>query len=89
MFLLGYVAGILEYFLLQKGFVLACYGFYTLVIFLHALYLTKNIAIAAQAIITTYIQMFSYGYGFLESWVKLNVLKMKPEDAFPKHFHQK
>ena len=87
LFLLGYVAGILEYFLLQKGFVLACYGFYTLVIFLHALYLTKNIAIAAQAIITTYIQMFSYGYGFLESWVKLNVLKMKPEDAFPKHFH--
>ena len=89
LFLLGYVAGILEYFLLQKGFVLACYGFYTLVIFLHALYLTKNIAIAAQAIITTYIQMFSYGYGFLESWVKLNVLKMKPENAFPKHFHQK
>ncbi|MEZ7888733.1 MAG: glycosyltransferase [Cloacibacterium sp.] len=89
LFLLGYVAGILEYFLLQKGFVLTCYGFYTLVIFLHALYLTKNIAIAAQAIITTYIQMFSYGYGFLESWVKLNVLKMKPEDAFPKHFHQK
>ena len=89
LFLLGYVAGILEYFLLQKGLVLACYGFYTLVVFLHALYLTKNIAIAAQAIITTYIQMFSYGYGFLESWVKLNVLKMKPEDAFPKHFHQK
>ena len=89
LFLLGYVAGILEYFLLQKGFVLACYGFYTLIIFLHALYLTKNIAIAAQAIITTYIQMFSYGYGFLESWIKLNVLKMKPEDAFPKHFHQK
>ena len=89
LFLLGYVAGILEYFLLQKGFVLACYGFYTLIIFLHALYLTKNIAIAAQAIITTYIQMFSYGYGFLESWVKLNVLKMKPEEAFPKHFHQK
>lgn len=89
LFLLGYVAGILEYFLLQKGLVLACYGFYTLVIFLHALYLTKNIAIAAQAIITTYIQMFSYGYGFLESWIKLNILKMKPEDAFPKHFHQK
>ena len=49
LFLLGYVAGILEYFLLQKGFVLACYGFYTLVIFLHALYLTKNIAIAATS----------------------------------------
>jgi hypothetical protein len=66
---------------------LACYGIYTLVIFF-TLCLTKNLAIAAQAIITTYIQMFSYGYGFLESWVKLNILKMKPEEAFPKHFHK-
>ena len=89
LFLLGYVVGILEYFFLQKGFVLACYGFYTFVIFFHALFLTKNLAIATQAIITTYIQMFSYGYGFLESWIKLNILRMKPEEAFPKHFHQK
>ena len=89
LFLLGYVAGILEYFLLHKGFVLACYGIYTFVIFFHALLLTKNLAIAAQAIITTYIQMFSYGYGFLESWVKLNILRMKPEEAFPKHFYKK
>ncbi len=88
-FLLGYVAGFLEYFLLHEGLVLACYGFYTLVVFFHALYLTKNLSIAAQAIITTYVQMFSYGYGFLESWIKLNILKMKPEEAFPKHFHQK
>ena len=88
LFLLGYVAGILEYFLLHKGFVLACYGIYTFVIFFHALFLTKNLAIAAQAIITTYIQMFSYGYGFLESWVKLNILRMKPEETFPKHFHK-
>ncbi|WP_374363536.1 glycosyltransferase family 2 protein [Cloacibacterium sp.] len=89
LFLLGYVAGILEYFALNEGFVLTCYGFYTLIIFFHALILTKNISIAANAIITTYIQMFSYGYGFLESWIKLNVLRMKPEDAFPKHFYKK
>jgi hypothetical protein len=42
LFLLGYVAGILEYFLLHKGFVLACYGIYTFIIFFHALLLTKN-----------------------------------------------
>lgn len=89
LFLLGYIAGFIEYFFLQKGFVLACYGFYTIIIFFHALFLTKNIGIAAQAIITTYVQMFSYGFGFLESWFKLNILKMKPEAAFPKHFHQK
>ena len=47
LFLLGYVAGILEYFLLHKGFVLACYGIYTFVIFFHALLLTKNLVISA------------------------------------------
>ena len=79
---MGYVAGILEYFPFTKGFV-CMLRFLYFGHFLHALYLTKNIAIAAQAgIITTYIQMFSYGYGFLESWIKLNVLKMKPEGAF-------
>jgi hypothetical protein len=49
---------------------------------------TKNISIAAMAVVSTYIQMFSYGYGFLQSWILLNVFKKKPEDAFPKHFHK-
>ena len=88
LFLLGYVAGILEYLSLRNGLLLALYGLYTMVVFFHAWSKTKSIAIAAQAIITTYIQMFSYGFGFLESWFKLNVLRMKPENAFPKHFHK-
>jgi glycosyltransferase involved in cell wall biosynthesis len=89
LFLLGYIVGILEYFFIKNGLLLAFYGFYTLLVLLHAWFITKSPAIAFQAIITTYIQMFSYGFGFLESWFKLNVLRMKPEDAFPKHFHKK
>ncbi len=88
LFLLGYVLGFIEYFTINKGFILSCYGFYTMIIFFHALLVTKNIAIAAMAIISTYIQMFSYGYGFFKSWVLLNIFKMKPEDAFPKHFYK-
>lgn len=88
LFLLGYCFGFMEYIILHKGLALAFYGLYTFVVFLHALVLTRNIAIALQAIITTYIQMFSYGYGFLESWFKLNILKISPENAFPKHFHK-
>ena len=87
-FLVGYIIGILHYFVWGYGFILAMYGLYTFLVFCHALILTKNISIAFMAIISTYIQMFSYGYGFLKSWIKLNILKQKPEDAFPHHFHQ-
>ncbi|MCX8531372.1 glycosyltransferase [Chryseobacterium luquanense] len=88
LFLLGYVLGFIEYFILGKGFVLSLFGLYTFMVLLHALIVTKNIAIAGMAVISTYIQMFSYGYGFLKSWILLNILKMKPENAFPTHFHK-
>lgn len=88
-FLIGYIIGILQYFTLQNGLMLSLYGLYTFIVFFHATITTKSLAIAAQAIITTHVQMFSYGYGFLESWIKLNILSMTPEKAFPHHFHQR
>ncbi|WP_313092171.1 glycosyltransferase [Chryseobacterium flavum] len=89
LFMLGYVMGFLEYFIMGRGIILAFYGLYTFLVFFHALLLTKNISIAGMAVISTYIQMFSYGYGFLKSWILLNVLKMKPEEAFPHHYYKK
>lgn len=86
-FLLGYLLGFVEYFVFQRGFLLVMYGLYTILVFFHALYKTKNISIASFAVISTYIQMFSYGYGFLKSWFLLNVLGQKPQEAFPSHFH--
>ena len=88
LFLIGYILGVLEYFMLGQGIILVFYGLYTLLLFIHALIKTKNISIAAMAVIAAYIQMFSYGYGFLKSWVLLNIMRQKPEDAFPKHFHR-
>ncbi len=87
LFLIGYLLGILEYFWFQKSLILSLYGLYTFMVFFHALYKTKNVSIAALSIISTYIQMFSYGYGFLKSWILLNVFRMKPEEAFPTHFY--
>jgi hypothetical protein len=81
--------GFVEYFILGNGLILALYGLYTFLIFFHALLITENISIAGMAVISTYIQMFSYGYGFLKSWIFLNIFKMKPEDAFPSHFYKK
>lgn len=88
LFLIGYLLGFLEYFMFNRGFILFFYGLYTFLVFFHALYKTRNLSIASMAIIATYIQMFSYGFGFLKSWFLLNILRMKPEDAFPTHFHQ-
>ncbi len=88
LFMLGYIMGFIEYFVFGRSFILTMYGLYTFMVFFHALIQTKNISIASLAIISTYIQMFSYGWGFLESWVKLNIMKMKPEEAFPHHFHK-
>ena len=87
LFLLGYILGFLEYIMMSRGIILAFYGLYTFMVFFHALAVTRNISIAGMAVISTYIQMFSYGYGFLKSWILLNIFRMKPEDAFPKHFH--
>jgi len=87
-FLLGYFLGFSEYFIFHKGLILGFYGLYTFIVFFHALYQTRNISIAAMAVISTYIQMFSYGYGFLKSWILLNVFRQKPEDAFPSHFYK-
>ncbi len=87
-FLMGYLLGFIEYFFFQKGLILGFYGLYTFIVFFHAFYKTRNISIAAMAIISTYIQMFSYGYGFLKSWILLNIFRQKPEEAFPSHFHK-
>ncbi|CAA7193694.1 glycosyltransferase [Chryseobacterium potabilaquae] len=89
LFLIGYIMGFLEYFIFGRGIILAFYGLYSFLVFFHALLVTRNISIAAMAVISTYIQMFSYGYGFLKSWILLNILRMKPEEAFPKHFYKK
>ena len=89
LFFLGYFVGIFNYFMWKHGLVLGLYGLYTFVIFFHALWKTRNISIASLAIISSYIQLFSYGYGFLRSWFFLNVLRKKPEVAFPSHFYKR
>ncbi|MBO4232865.1 glycosyltransferase [Riemerella anatipestifer] len=88
LFLIGYIIGFLHYVIWHNGLLLGLYGLYTFVVWMHALIKTKNISIATMAVMATYVQMFSYGYGFLKSWVKLNVLKQDPKEAFPSHFHR-
>ena len=61
--------------------------FYMIMIFVFATIRFKSVKVGILSMQTTLIQFFNYGYGFLESQFKLNVLKQDPKKAFPTHFH--
>lgn len=87
-FLLGFILAIVHSFFFHFPWTLMFYGLYTLMIFVHSLWTVRNISVAYLALQVTYVQMFSYGYGFLESFVKINLLRKDYRKAFPKHFYQ-
>ena len=60
--------------------------FYFVPVFLDALIKTKNLKIALLAICTTLVQFYAYGYGFLKSQIRLNVLGKQEKEAFPNFF---
>jgi len=61
--------------------------FYFLLIFFHSTIKNKNLKIGFLSIITSAIQLYCYGWGFLKSFVKLNIFRMNPKKAFPSHFY--
>jgi hypothetical protein len=43
----------------------------------------KSIKIGYLSIIAVWKQFYGYGMGFLESYIKVIILKQKPQEAFP------
>lgn len=72
-------------FILQIPFVL--WLIYMFMIFIFSSLRFKSAIVGLLSIETTLIQFFNYGYGFLESQFKLNILKKDSKKAFPSHFH--
>ena len=87
LFLIGFIFSLLLYLFLGFGVFLVVYTGYFLTIFIHAAVVERSLFIGILSILTTMVQMFSYGIGFLESWIKLNVMKKLPQQAFPNHFY--
>ena len=56
------------------------------VMFLEALVTRKNIAIACLAVPAAFIQLGSYGFGYLKSLFKIRLLGMDERKAFPSFF---
>ncbi len=59
---------------------------YFLLITIDAGIKNKSLRIGFLTIITTMVQFFSYGYGFLQAQIAINLLKKHPEKAFPENF---
>jgi glycosyltransferase involved in cell wall biosynthesis len=63
-----------------------CYVLYFILIFCVSLLHTKSFKIAVLSVFAVFKQFFGYGNGFLQSYVKVILLKQKPEIAFPELF---
>lgn len=85
LFILGFSAAV---FLFLFGFELPilCFAFYFLLLFISASIQNKSIKIGFLSLIAVLKQFFGYGKGFLESYIKVIILKQKPEIAFPELF---
>lgn len=73
---------------LAFGFTLpiVCYIFYFLLILVTATVQNNSLKIGFLSLIAVFKQFFGYGNGFLESYIKVILLKQKPEIAFPELF---
>ena len=85
LFMLGFSISIVL-FLFNIQFPILCYAFYFLLIFIAATIQNKSIKIGFLSLIAVFKQFFGYGRGFLESYIKIILLKQKPEKAFPELF---
>ena len=57
--------------------------------FFDALRLTGSLDIALRAVPASFIQLYSYGWGFLRGFFHLHLLGREPRKAFPKFFFNK
>jgi glycosyltransferase involved in cell wall biosynthesis len=73
-------------FLFRIEFPILCYLFYFVLIFIFSSIQNKSCKIGFLSVIAVFKQFFGYGNGFLESYIKVILLKQKPEIAFPELF---
>jgi glycosyltransferase involved in cell wall biosynthesis len=73
--------------LLFKIYLPICFfAFYFLLILVSATVQNKSLTIGFLSVIATFKQFSGYGSGFLESFIKIRLLKRKAKEAFPELF---
>lgn len=86
LFVLGLFVGILSSVFFLSDLILQFYFLYTIIVFIASSYKNKSVKVGLYTIIALWRQFFGYGLGFIESFFKINILKKKPQEAFPELF---
>lgn len=58
-------------------------------LFADALVTTGKLEIALRAVPASFMQLYGYGWGFLQGYVKIHLMGMAPREAFPGMFFKK
>jgi glycosyltransferase involved in cell wall biosynthesis len=72
--------------LLNQDMLLKLYFIYFLVLFLVSTFQNKSFKIGYLSLIAVWKQFYGYGMGFLKSYIKVILMKQKPQEAFPELF---
>ncbi len=65
------------------------YAFYYILILFFSTIQNKSFTIGLLSLVAVNRQFFGYGSGYLESFIKIKILKQQPEKAFPELFFKK
>ena len=84
-FLVGFILAIVLL-IFNYDLLLKFYFGYFLVLFLVSTFQNRSLKIGYLSLIAVWKQFYGYGTGFLESFVKIIILKQKPQEAFPELF---
>lgn len=86
LFVIGLFLGIFLSIFFLSDILLQLYFGYTIIVFLVSVYVNRSLKVGFYTIIALWRQFFGYGLGFIESFFKINILRKKPQDAFPELF---
>ncbi|MFI0490553.1 glycosyltransferase [Flavobacterium sp.] len=88
-FIIGFVVALILSLIFNHDLWLKLYLGYFLVLFLMSTYQNKSFKIGYLSVKAVWKQFYGYGIGFIQSFIKVIVLKQKPEKAFPELFFKK
>ena len=87
-FIIGFIVA-LVFLIFNHDLLLQLYFVYFLVLFLVSTYQNKSFKIGFLSIKAVWKQFYGYGTGFIESFLKIIILKQNPQEAFPELFFKK
>lgn len=85
LFILGFLVAIVS-FLIGNSILLNFYEFYFVLIFVVSTIQNRSLKIGLWSILAVMIQFYGYGFGFLKSFILIQLLKKEPEKVFPELF---